>query len=293
MPSIAVLIAAVQTIATPGSRWATGLSIANAAVMMTLIALVWRSRNPSQIWVQARTRAELLRREQYLCLAAIGPYQGVPAALLDDVAAARIALITKVKDDAVHRLIPMRGADGLSRWHDEIWTRPNPPLDAVLHRARSYLHYRIGKQVMWFSLGEDVNRGAEGRIAAIIKGALLAAVASTILLTALHAYKLAGAQPVTDIATILTLVLPPSCAFLLAIQELYSHRRLAASYKHTLGQLIGEYSGLAAVVDRPAADPEAVSRQFQSVVVHTEAALTDELQRWRMLIQRDEFDLSL
>lgn len=296
MPSLAVLIAAIQTTAV-GSNLATGLSIANIAVMTTLIALVWLSRNPSQPWVKARTRAELLRREQYLCLAAVGPYQNLEPQHIADVAANRTTTITAATDETLHHLIPMRADAAHTPWHDQLWTQPNPPLHALRQRTLAYLHFRIGKQIMWFKLSEKLNRNAERRIATVIKSSLLAAVAATLLQTALHIANAAHPAPVTAAAGILTLVLPPTCAFLLAIQELFSHRRLATSYSHMLERLVDERTALTNLVttlDNEAnIDRATPSQQFQTTVLRTESNLTEELQWWRMLTQRDEYDLSL
>ena len=298
MPSVAVLIAALQTTATPGTHLATGLAIANIAVMTTLVALVWRARNPSQPWVHARTRAELLRREQYLCLAQVGPYQNQPADLIPATAAVRTMIITTAVDQALERLIPLRTDDGDTRWYEQIFTHPHAHLANLEQRTSSYLHYRIAKQVAWFTLATRDNHLAERRTAAITKAALIAAVGATMLQTALHVT--AGARDISALTATggtLTLVLPPTCAFLLATQELFSYRRLAVAYHQMIQQLDDAKAALGrlipAISESVQADRATRIRQFQTTVLQAEHLLTQELQQWRMLIHRDEYDLSL
>ena len=296
LPSVAVLVAAVQTtVASTNAHLSVGLSIANVAVMIALIGLVWRSRNPSEPWVRARTRAELLRREQYLCLAGAGPYQNLEPAGAVEMARARAGQITEAAQTRLTGLIALR-SDDRGRWQDGVWTSPNRPLDALPQRVLSYLHYRVDRQSAWFEYSEALNRGAERRIAIIIKASLIATVAAIAVQAALLAAGIAEPVPAAA-ASLLTLVLPPVCAFLLAVQELFSHRRLAASYEHMLDSLRdqrAELDTLAAELAQPSArDDEAATRRFQAAVLHTEHALTEELQRWRILTQRDEYDLSL
>jgi hypothetical protein len=293
MPTVAVLLAALQTTAaTPASPFASGLSLASGAVMATLIALVWRSRNPSQPWVRARTRAELLRREQYLCLARVGPYQNQTSDQITATSHHRIATIKTAPDDQLDRLISLRDSDQATDWRDHLFSYPNQSLDQLGERARAYLHYRIDKQLLWFIRNRDHHRRLERHISTITKAALITAVAATLAQTALHLAE-QGNPIVTAGIDVTTLVLPPGCAFLLAIQELFSHRRLAAAYHDMATQLDHHRTVLTAQLDHPDPDPISDSRQFQLTVLHTETALTVELRHWRLITQRDEYDLSI
>jgi hypothetical protein len=266
--------------------------------MLTIIVLVWISRNPADRWVEARNRAELLRREQFLRLAAAGPYQNLNPEQAEQLTVARIALFGDSTGERLRRLLSMRTETGPTRWIDQLWTQPNPALDSLRERARTYLHYRVGKQIVWFTLGTRLNHDAERRIAYAIKCALIGTVIviglQTVLLLTSPGINTAT---ITATATVLTLILPPACAFLLAIQELYSYRRLAISYRQMLDILADEravFAGLIATIDNePDVGHSLTSRQFQAAVLHTEEALTHELQRWTMFTQRDKYDLSL
>jgi hypothetical protein len=293
LPSLAVLVAALQaTLSQPSAAVAIGLASAELAVMLLLIALVWRSPNPADQWVRARTRAELLRREQYLRLAAVGPYQSLDALDADRRTADRISQLTSTVDTELRRHIALTSPAGV-RWIDQLWTGPGPGPrpSAVAERLRSYLYYRVGKQLLWFELGTESNQRAERQIAMAIKAALVAAVAAIGVQTLLQTGHGPSGTPVQSTATVLTLALPPVCAFLLAVQELYSYRRLGLSYGQTLDDLRQAQTELTELLAGPDNDERA--RRFQAVVLHTETALTDELRRWVMLTQRDEFDLAL
>jgi hypothetical protein len=298
MPSVAVLIAALQATTAPDNQLASGLAIANIAIMTALVVLVWRTRNPSQPWVRARTRAELLRREQFLCLAQVGPYQNLTSDRLPAVAAARATVIATAADQTIEQILPLQNQESGTHWYEQLYTHPHTELADLHGRACSYLHYRIAKQHLWFTLAARDNYRAERHTAATTRAALIAAVGATILQTALQFTP--NAETITTLSATtgtLTLVLPPLCAFLLATQELFSYRRLADAYRLMIQQLDDARAALGRLVVAAGrateADRAVRVRQFQTTVLQTEQLLTQEIQQWRLLIHRDEYDLSL
>jgi hypothetical protein len=296
LPPLAVLIAAVQSVVNVSAPIAAGLAFAQFVVMMFLILLVWLSRNPSDAWVQQRTQAELLRREKYLRMAGVGPYQGQSLDLADHIAETRIDTLTSATGSRLVELLPMRPPNAHMRWIDQLYTQPPTVLDALLERVRTYEYCRIDRQTTWFNRSAEINRAAERRISTFVKVALLVTVVVIVVQGTLHLTH--ADQRTLSIGTALaTLLLPPLCAFLLAFQELFSHRRLATSYEQMLNVLADERARVADLLHRmrsaePGAD-NAFNQEFQAAVLHTESAITNELQRWIMLTQRDEYDVSL
>lgn len=294
LPPLAVLLAAIPDVAPDDERLALGTAIAEIAVLLTAFTIVERSPKPAERWVAARIRTELLRREEYLRLALVGPYvdRADDAA---DLIERRITTDLDPRDEPSRaRAIALRdGPDG-PRWIDRLWTQPHQPVPDLRDRMRSYLHYRIRKQIVWFELGTDNADRSDRLISLFIKFSLVVGVAVVaVQILVRHRWPvdptLAG-----QVATLLALVLPTVSTFLLALRELYAYRGLAASYRHIINDLRTEQRTLERLItrlDEANADEAAISREFQALVLHTEALLTHELQRWVMIIDRDQFDL--
>lgn len=293
LPPIAVLLAAVPSFAPHDSYVALGTSIAEIVVLLTAFGIVRRSAKPAESWVAARTRTELLRREEYLRLALVGPYLNRPDDAADLIRQ-RIAELDPNDEASRARVIGMRDDLDGRRWIDQMWTHPYQPLPELRERMRSYLHYRIRKQIVWFELGAAESDGSDRTIMAFTKVSLMVAVgvvAAQVLFRQPWPVDTASAA---QVATLLALVLPTVSAFLLAVRQLYAYRALAASYTHMINGLKGERRAverLLGELDKANADEADIGREFQATVLHTEAFLTDELQRWIMIIDRDQLDL--
>src|SRR5262249_8447340 len=78
LPSLAVFLLILQIFF--GGAWFLGPAVSVACILgeilylsrMLHVALTYAG--PTKVWIQARTRAELLRRESFLRLASVGPY---------------------------------------------------------------------------------------------------------------------------------------------------------------------------------------------------------------------------
>jgi hypothetical protein len=103
-----------------------------------------------------------------------------------------------------------------------------------------------------------------------------------------------GTEPFAVSIGLLAFALPPACAVLLAVQELFSYRKLGVSYTQTREELLDLRAELQQLIFTMTkeAEPSACIRDFQALVLHTESALTLELQRWIMLVSRAEFEVS-
>jgi hypothetical protein len=157
----------------------------------------------------------------------------------------------------------------------------------------------LDKQLLWFKLGVAANERAERQITLALKAALLAAVVIAGVHTILLSQHVSSGQPSRMAffpvsVGLLAFTLPPACAVLLGVQELFTYRTLGVSYEQTRGELVelrAELQQLIFAATRK--DPHrALRRTFQALVLHTESALTIELQRWIMLVSRPEFEVS-
>jgi hypothetical protein len=293
LPPLAVLLAAAPDFAPNDPRLALGTALGEVGVLLTAFTIVQRSTKPAEPWVAARIRTELLRREEYLRLALVGPY----LARADDAAdliQRRIAELDPHDESSRARAIAMRdGPDG-PRWIDHLWTQPHQPVPDLRQRMRSYLHYRIRKQVVWFELGTENAAQSDRRISLFITLSLLVGVVVVAIQVALRYVRFFDATLAVQLATLFALTLPTVATFLLALRELYAFRGLAVSYRHMINELKHEQQTLERLItrlDQPNADEAAIGREFQATVLHTEALLTHELERWVMVIDRDQFDL--
>jgi hypothetical protein len=309
LPLLAVLALVLQTLAVDeGSPSGIGLAATEALLLVFLAYLIWMRQDPTRDWVDSRIRAELFRREQYLRMALVGPYLDLPADEADNRSELRTGLFTEGSAAELRRLIPMatRTAEGtrsVERWIDQLWQQAEEESDIwaddLEDRMRSYLHYRVERQLLWFKLGVAANERAERQITLILKAALLAAVVIAGTHTILLSQHVSSGQPSRMAffpvsVGLLAFTLPPACAVLLGVQELYAYRTLGVSYEQTRDELIELRTELQQLIFAATrSDPHrALGRSFQALVLHTESALTIELQRWIMLVSRPEFEVS-
>lgn len=295
LPAIAVVFVAVQTIFANGTAFEAGLVGAELVLLLAIMWLVWADPDPVKDWLSARVRAELFRREQYLRLAMVGPYLGLTGAAADRRARGRIMELRNADMAGLRQLISMNGEP---HWADEIWlrSRAGPPADDLANRMRSYLCYRIDKQIMWFTLATKAKDDAERGISRVVKAVLAIAT-----LSAAAQMVLVSQQPRPDLIGALigfaALIMPAACVLLLGVAQLLSYQRLALSYADTRRELFALRGVLSDLVDRlesaPSGDVEEIGKRFQSLVLRMEGELTQELLRWIMFIRRSEFDFSL
>jgi hypothetical protein len=295
LPAIAIVFAAAQNSFAGGTPFEMGLIGAEVIVLFTILWLVWINPEPVKAWLSARVRAELMRREQYLRLACAGPYLG----LAPDAATRRThSRIIELRDADPEQLRQLISMNGEPQWLDQIWRRPTAslPVEGLADRMRSYLYYRIDKQIMWFGLGTAAKEKAEWRTAGVVKTVLVLAI-----LGGMAQMVLVSQQPEPNIAVVLvsfaSLVLPAACVLLLGVQQVLSYQRLALSYAETRRELLASRAALSDLIDELHAvgdgGADEIGRRFQSLVLRLENELTQELLRWIMFIRRSEFEVAL
>jgi hypothetical protein len=316
LPSFAVILAAIHgrlaaiVLGPTASRaelhleetsLVTGFSFAELGAMIMLIVLVTRLPAPARPWVQSRTRAELLRREQYLRLAEVGPYLNRDSGQAHEEAGKRVIeaakeqnRVEKEEDGRLLKLVVPRSPADFTRWIDNLYTGKSRSLDDVLDRARTYRWYRIAKQLAWFADAARSHRRSETTIVRGIKFAIWLTIGVLILELAAHFFShVRYANSISTVAGVVTLFLPPLCAFMLSVGELFSWRRLAASYEHMEFDLNQELDAMDKFIASLEADPDLpdASRKFQASVLHVETTLSNELLHWIQLTQREKYEL--
>jgi hypothetical protein len=310
LPLLAVLALGLQTLAVnESSSLGIGLAATEAFLLVFLAYIIWARRDPTSEWITSRIRSELFRREQYLRMALVGPYLDLPADEADHRSELRTGLFREGSATELRRLIPMatQTAEGtrpiVERWIDQLWREheeeSHPWADDLKKRMSSYLYYRLEKQLMWFKLGVAANERTERLIALALKAALLAAVVIAGIHTILLSQHVSSGQPsrmepFPVSVALLAFALPPACAVLLAVQELFTYRKLGVSYAQTREELLELRAALQQLIFAATRkdEPKALRRGFQALVLHTESVLTQELQRWIMLVSRPEFEVS-
>jgi hypothetical protein len=310
LPLLAVLALGLQTLAVnESSSLGIGLAATEAFLLVFLAYIIWARQDPTSEWITSRIRSELFRREQYLRMALVGPYLDLPADEADHRSELRTGLFREGSATELRRLIPMatQTAEGtrpiVERWIDQLWREheeeSHPWADDLKKRMSSYLYYRLEKQLMWFKLGVAANERTERLIALALKAALLAAVVIAGIHTILLSQHVSSGQPsrmepFPVSVALLAFALPPACAVLLAVQELFTYRKLGVSYAQTREELLELRAALQQLIFAATRkdEPKALRRGFQALVLHTESVLTQELQRWIMLVSRPEFEVS-
>ena len=309
LPLLAVLALGLQTLAVDeSSSFGIGLAATEALLLVFLTYLIWVRQEPTREWVIRRIRSELFRREQYLRMALVGPYLNLPADEADHRSELRTGMFREGSATELRRLIPMatQTAEGtrpiVERWIDQLWKKPEDEshlwADDLKERMSSYRYYRLDKQLMWFKLGVAATERAERQITLTLKAALLAAVVIAGIHTTLLSQQVTSGQPSHTepfpVSVGLLAFVLPACAVLLGVQELFTYRKLGASYARTQEELLELRAELQQLIFAATRKDEtkALRRDFQALVLHTESVLTLELQRWVMLVSRTEFEVS-
>lgn len=306
VPPLALLFLSLQTLFFPhSSSWGAGLVFAEGLLLFYLIWNVWTNPDPTQRWVQARVRAEVLRREQYLCMAAVGPYLQSSSSPSRQVGTNRLDLLVSAEIPQLRQIIPLStpcdfesSNHGDCRWLDDLWRSADSSvrLPDALERMECYRHYRIGKQKMWFTRSSRLNHGYERWITCALKIAVLIAFAAASIYAALLFEQMDHSSALPKVAHLFGFVLPPLGAAFLALQSLFSFRTLAISYYNTYEELLRLETNLVWLIKRyqtttDEAEYHRIETEFQALVLHTESILTQEMKTWILLIQRSEYDV--
>jgi hypothetical protein len=296
IPLLAVIMLSVQTIFLPkGGVAAVGFAAAECAVLLVMLTIVWLYQQPTQAWVTSRFRMELFRREMYLLVAQTGPYLAVDESDVERIRDARVNVLTQADVHQLQQLIDLSDQDTRSveyRWIDAVWQAgPKAADPGTVERMRTYLEYRIGRQILFFNLGMGSLERTEKNLDTTAKIAMLSGIAVAIVYVTLLATSHRLDQQssiVTATLALLAVGIAPLCNGVLAIQNLFASQRLATSYVETRNELLRHENTLRELISR-ASEPDAGTR-FHALAIHVETTLSQELLRWKMLVDRPEFE---
>jgi hypothetical protein len=242
-PAVAVLLAGLQQAFWPMRPFGAGLVLGQAFLVFIVILRIITDRRPAQEWIKRRTRGELFRREQYLCLARVGPYcpgrHSSPETRIRQLGTASLERMTE--------LIAMEDEEDRDRasWLDQLSSQPAPvPIfDDLLDRVTTYQYHRTGKQIAWMRSTLNDTEHSARRIEWFVGIAaacniLVAAVNSFLLLTfqAMPAGQAAsGGENVALLRAVIALsaFLPALSGMLLALQSVFNLRFLTENYQLT------------------------------------------------------------
>lgn len=299
LPPLALLLLALQVIL-QGTHWESfgvGLIIAESICLAYLIYVALTQHSPASEWVTNRLKAEILRREQYLLLAQIGPYASGLSIQDSDVARTRRAQIEASNKETLRQLILTRNASGMT-WLEELCRngvgQMAPPESE--DRIAIYLQQRVTKQLNWFTNAMRQVEQSERRWSTFLKGALTFALVVA-LVHATDLYLARNSDPESGVfatvVTVLGFLAPPIGAAIVSIQNLYSHRlrwefyNLQKSFLHSsqasLRNLLGRY--------HESSSTDAWF-EFRCVAARTEESLSSEMHSWLLLMDRPEYELS-
>lgn len=303
IPPIGVLLLASSLIVEGRSEeWAVGFVAAEVLILIGLLILVQRMHRPTGSWHDSRVRSELLRREQYLCLAVTGPYSDSPFDARMTLAQERVAVLQKAGHIELEKLAVVDVTGFARAWTASAGSSVAVATSAIPdlpERLACYFWYRVGKQLAWLSLAHEINEGWEKASGRILKAALVAAIGAAgghlAMLVARRQHLAEPSEAIELGLTLLAIFLPVLSMAILACRELFAFRLIAASYRRTRSDLETVQEDLKKLQSRISTVPSPLDdeRRFQSIVLRTEAMLANELRVWSIVMSRDELEVSV
>ncbi len=137
-PALAILLASLQQTGWPTGAFAAGLLFGQVVLAFLVFLRIIIDKKPTEDWIERRTRSELMRREQYLCLARVGPYLDADHAQT----ASRVTRIESASVEGLTELVPMEHIETGDRpiWLECLSSSPRslPVLSDLPERVASY-----------------------------------------------------------------------------------------------------------------------------------------------------------
>jgi hypothetical protein len=300
---LALLLLSLQLLMHPhGGVWAVGLIVSEILCLALLSYIALTRGAPTRNWITNRLRAELLRREQYLSVAGIGPYlstRDVEAECLK-----RRGQIEAADGGALSGLIAMQDPDGRT-WMEVAYSTKIEPHPDVVRRIETYLHYRIRRQQKWFSDEVDTCECTDKRWARLLAIMLLGAITAAVF----HALELqdgAGSSAVTRpldtwsvVTGALAIALPPVGTAVMSLRGMYDYRRRGRLYSHQGRVLALHLGALESLLQKAhctsgagSAATAELDSSFRAIALRTEHSLSLEMQQWLFLMERTEHEIA-
>ncbi len=313
-PFAITFFAARSSLPRDATTLAVALTVGEVTLLAVAVALGLLHVGASHDeWITNRIRAELLRREEFLLRARIGPYLFAADDAVADVAYRRGRLVDSDDVDPVP-LIPMRDGPGAT-WRDALEDAVGtdarvPDLAAAL---RHYCARRLVTQRTWFVKRSHEHHRSDRRLEGIATVALLIAL----IVALLHLLLLdRESSPGEWLLTFIALVAPAVGTAAIALRSFWQSHRLSRSYRY-YGRALAEIEDALRELERTlvtetaaavitvrgegvaaeltatvAAEPndraEAVNadaeRAFKRLVLHAEDLLSQELRQWWLAV---------
>jgi hypothetical protein len=296
---VAVSLLAVQVIAVPPefhfvARVLIGLELILLAGALGISFMsTGRSHNE---WIRERLRSEILRREEFLLYGQVGPYLNTPRSMLDNRVQERLRIIENDVGDPLP-LLSMTDSQGIwSEALEDAKTSGNLlVLPDLADRVRIYVSQRVAIQREWFA-AKSKSHELHSRI--LENGAKLI-LTLALIVAAYHLGSIAVAAPSQgdgnghDASShkalmIIAICLPAVGGTFVGLQSILGSERLSRSYRyHAEALLIAETSLRRLQTDMASASPATSAEtqfRFMRGVLATEELLTDELQKWWLVM---------
>jgi len=179
-----------------------------------------------------------------------------------------------------------------------------------IERMRSYVYYRIGKQILWFANEIRDCQENDHLWSRLLTGAFLAALT----VAALHAFHLyhtladdaltvaSGVENAVDwgvLISALAIALPPLGTACLGIKGMYNFRGRVRIYEHEKARLQLHKGVLEALIldaesvkSADGGDLKKADVDFRAIALRTENSLSFEMEQWLILMERQDPELS-
>lgn len=303
LPALALFLLSFQLLALPASQnWMdVGLILSEIACLIILIYIALTRREPTADWIENRVRTELFRREQYLFMAGIGPYLSCNSSGGAQQALRRKGEIESADRRALLILVPMEERSSGVTWLEALhhFSAKSHVRADLVDRMESYLYYRIGKQLVWFSNEiRDLDENDQLWTRLLAFSSLAAAIVAGFHAFFLYRAHLSRQAPEHSeiILGTLAIVLPPLAIACISIRSMYNFRGRMRTYGHEKNALHRYQSDLEALISEARQSVEGIrpniELKFRAIALRTEQSLSHELEQWMLLIEKQEHELT-
>jgi hypothetical protein len=238
-------------------------------------------------WIEERLRAELLRREQFLLLAGVGPYLLAAEEDLPDLVRGRLLFVDSEINDPLD-LIPMR--DSHQSWKEALEdARASGKLTTIpmlRDAAAHYLENRIAFQRKYLASQSSKHRITGERLERAVKFILVFALVLSIthLMTVwLPEHPIKGFWEVT--LTVLLVSSPAFGALFDHLASIFGSERLSRSYLYH-AEVLEEIEGRLRRLRLTTSTDGSIDSQFRfmRLVLEAEELLSNELRFWWLVM---------
>ncbi len=239
-------------------------------------------------WVVARLRAEVLRREEFLLYAKVGPYLAKNAP--NDVHTAadvRVRVIEAAMPNPPD-LICLCDSPGHVMWRDQLEDAgPGAGADPLPDWLPHYQTSRVHDQEQWFRKKSAAWLTNDGRWENVARGALLLAL----ILAAMHlaiillepSLGAAASSIVHRAVVVAAIALLPVGMAMTGLQSIYEGRRLSRSYADQAARLRQLDIAFTQLAGQGSAEP-ALKLRLKRLVLQTEEVTASELRQWWLIM---------